>query len=577
MTTLVQEPAAPKSNKLKSWWKKLKSKPERSDAQEVEPNGQALTVDQTSNEEGTCNHAVPAPQEHGQANPKLKFTIDYSMVLDAYSPSKELPAIEYRPASPPQKALPQIPQPQTINDASATVQEPAFETKLLSAEIDASGTAQELRARRPQVENSSTKKHPSSTPREVAPRNLQSPAVKKISPPIIELPQQSAEVQTTEEPPVSVQELAPTILSTSKEQGGPTVRPKSPIENVKEGHTPAASQETHRQTSKLKAIEYSPALVQRLGKQLEATLKLRSSSSASQEPTSQPETSKMMLFAASKRPKASKPKDPPPVIRPPRVLERHFETCIQQNTPLLIKLPMELWLHVSSYLDYAGTILMKLTCKQINSLLSLPKAIPMQREKLALLRNLPPKMYIPSTSTSRSPPYLCNRCCLWHSYEHLVLFPIPKPESAYVSYAAFAAEPIRTCARFWVKNRNWIPGHSICEKYILCAYCLTPSNTYSNRCQWNCKLCFRCTNRKAWSGYCTYCWKPRDPLEMGYEGWLDPRVDKGRRKGSKGLNRNGSSEDGKGRICGKCLGLLTYVKGSNDMCRCGEDRHSFEG
>lgn len=239
------------------------------------------------------------------------------------------------------------------------------------------------------------------------------------------------------------------------------------------------------------------------------------------------------------------------------------------NFPILNLLP-ELILSVAGHLDYSTAILLSLSCKKLHNIIPIPKQTPDWPQKRTMLQIYPS---IRTFAGDRNPPYLCEDCQIWHTFEHMVIWPNPQPENRFSSYIDFKYGGGRVCTRYAVKTPQlrikgafWIPGQTLDSKYFLCKDCNTPSKYFSNnkgkRCQWNCGICGSCRGRKSWSPYCDRCWRPAYSMQMWNDAYEYQPL------------QLSLVDESKKKTCGLCLGILNYSTGSREMCCCTESRHN---
>ena len=259
----------------------------------------------------------------------------------------------------------------------------------------------------------------------------------------------------------------------------------------------------------------------------------------------------------------------------------HLKYCshsiprLPTNFPILDLLP-ELIISVVNYLDYSTAVLLSVSCKKLHDIIPIPQQTPDWPQKRTMLRKYPS---IRTFAGDRSPPYLCEYCQMWHTFEHMAVWPNPQPENRFSCYNDFKYREGRVCTRYAVKNPQlrikgalWIPGQALDSKYFLCKDCNTPSKYLSSnksdnaskgkRCQWNCGICGRCTERKGWSSYCDRCWRPGYSAKMWNDTYEYQPL------------QLSLLDDSKKKTCGLCLGILSYSAGSREMCRCTESRHN---
>ena len=253
----------------------------------------------------------------------------------------------------------------------------------------------------------------------------------------------------------------------------------------------------------------------------------------------------------------------------------HFTPRLPINFPLLNLIP-ELILKVADHLDYSTRVLLSISCKKLHDLIPIQKHTPEWPQKRVVLQKYPS---IRTFAGDRSVPYLCWDCQMWHTFEHMVIWPNPQSENRFSSYTDFKNKAGRICTRYAIRHPQfrvdgvlWIPGQALNDKYFLCKDCKTPSKYPSSnksndfmkgrRCQWNCGICGRCTERKSWSAYCNRCWRPGYSTKM----WNDD-------PDTQPLQPSLVDEK-KVKICGLCLGKLTYSAESRENCRCREPRHN---
>jgi hypothetical protein len=270
---------------------------------------------------------------------------------------------------------------------------------------------------------------------------------------------------------------------------------------------------------------------------------------------------------------------PPPYILKLPPAQRATLQTRAPPPPYILKLPPALLICIVNYLDYPSIIFFKIACKQLNNAIPIPRLPPTHEEKLAVLR------LFPANSTfegDRSPPYLCKDCMMWHTFEHLVIYPHPFPESVFHDHKDFAIQKPRVCVRYARLTGRWIPGKLIDKNYILCPACNTPRNVKEKKCSWNCQRCSACTGRKAWSAMCVACWREGDGDVLRKKAAWDPPESVhslyAYRRGGAIMppRRNGGGGSSRSRtVCGRCLGILDFVPGSVEVCRCAESRHSF--
>jgi hypothetical protein len=162
---------------------------------------------------------------------------------------------------------------------------------------------------------------------------------------------------------------------------------------------------------------------------------------------------------------------------------------------------------------------------------------------------------------------------MWHTFEHLVIYPSPLPEFEFPDYKDFATHKLRVCVRHAMRSDQWRPGEKIDADYRLCHMCNTPKNLVSKQCSWNCRKCRGCTKRKAWSAMCEGCWSGRDVDKMIYgiswsEWNLRPKKPKSKYMETSSSNPSVKRDATGRRICGSCLGLLDFTPGSTEVCVC---------
>lgn len=222
----------------------------------------------------------------------------------------------------------------------------------------------------------------------------------------------------------------------------------------------------------------------------------------------------------------------------------------------IFDLSQDVLVHILSILDCASAFQLKISCKRFYTTLPDPSHPASKADKMLILRSFPPRNWF---NGDRAPPYLCEDCVLWHSFEHLVVYPHPVPESVFLEYRYFAAVKRRACARFAIESTRWTLGRPIDDKglYILCSDCKTPKDVKKGLCQWNCTQCGGCTGRASWSTTCQSC-------------SLQPTKTMERAATSKALVGLGN---GSNKVCKQCLGLLYVDLGhahSVERCRCQE-------
>jgi len=261
---------------------------------------------------------------------------------------------------------------------------------------------------------------------------------------------------------------------------------------------------------------------------------------------------------------------------PPRLAQRATLQTRAPPPPYILKLPPALLICIADYLDYPSIIFFKVACKQLNNAIPIPRLPPTLEEKLTVLR------LFPANSTfegDRSPPYLCKDCMMWHTFEHLVIYPDPFPESVFHDHKDFAIQKPRVCVRHARLTGRWIPCGWIDKNYILCGACNTPRNVKEKVCAWNCQRCGACTRRKAWSAMCVACWREGDGDVLRKKAARDPPKSVhslyAYREGGAIMPPPRNGVGSSSRICGRCLGILDFAPDSVEVCRCVESRHSF--
>ncbi|OCK74032.1 hypothetical protein K432DRAFT_387055 [Lepidopterella palustris CBS 459.81] len=174
-----------------------------------------------------------------------------------------------------------------------------------------------------------------------------------------------------------------------------------------------------------------------------------------------------------------------------------------QGPRTLTSLPNEvLWYISKNFLDNISAVMLSLTCHQFHRTIPrLPKVLT-RSEKLQVLRSFVPKGSI----YSHSHGYLCEECCIYHSFSRMIPWPDWQPEMMYADFEHFASQS-RTCSRAKIKSGRWIPGRYIDgdKNNILCDMCLLPYSVVLKKCIWQCKECHICTDRSGLSGICRSC------------------------------------------------------------------------
>jgi len=230
----------------------------------------------------------------------------------------------------------------------------------------------------------------------------------------------------------------------------------------------------------------------------------------------------------------------------------------------ILKLSPEIILQIVSHLTYLPTAFLKLSCRTLNRNITLTHLTPSPYEKLSVVQEVRPRS---DFKGDRNPPYLCKDCVIWHSFEHMIIWPHPRPENVFLNYADFKLQKPRRCVRYAVKSGEWVIGKRISGEHVLCGKCVTPSAR--GECAWNCGRCGKCTGRKAWSGFCEECWRVGDGEELGRKG----RVETWDYATGSKLPKL-SDKKSKRKICGRCLGSLDFEPGSREVCRCGESHRA---
>lgn len=241
----------------------------------------------------------------------------------------------------------------------------------------------------------------------------------------------------------------------------------------------------------------------------------------------------------------------------------------------ILKLPPELILNIASHLPYTSAVFLKISCKQLNRFVRIKHLQPSTSETISVLQQFPPTR---TFKGDRNPPYLCQECVMWHTFEHMTIYPHPRPESAFQNYADYKIQRPRKCLRYAMKSGQWRRGQKIDSEHSLCASCVTPKERKrGGKCSWNCGRCGGCTGRKGWSAMCVGCWRFGDGEEMrNGVGWSALNsIAKPHLYRASGSKVPALSDDQGRRTCGRCLGLLNFEPGSKEVCQCSESRSSF--
>lgn len=150
----------------------------------------------------------------------------------------------------------------------------------------------------------------------------------------------------------------------------------------------------------------------------------------------------------------------------------------------VLRLPPELWLCVTDHLNYAEIVLTRLTCKSLYSTIPPHRNPPTHDEMMLVLQNFPPTG---TCQVDGRPYYLCNKCTMWHSRQHLQIWPFPyrygrSSRDTALQEAALAPTPsLVVCVRFGMTKMGWKLGENVGESHILCKQCrklhLRPDHT----------------------------------------------------------------------------------------------------
>jgi hypothetical protein len=248
----------------------------------------------------------------------------------------------------------------------------------------------------------------------------------------------------------------------------------------------------------------------------------------------------------------------------------------------ILNLPPDALLSIASELDYVSWVFLKLSGSTLYAVPPMPPWTPTNQSKMKILDTFSPPSNRVFTG-DRTPLHLCKDCMMWHTFEHLQIFPHPRPEKVFRSYSDYAIQKPRICRRHAIKTKKWVPGERLDESHILCKACLTPKNVKSGLCSWNCGQCHTCTSRKEWSARCSRCYTGEGPLLPRHDSltvvYTSPSISPiSRAMTSPISHRVGNVQSGpSSRQCGRCLGLLSDYEGSASLCRCYNVRQGYAG
>lgn len=266
----------------------------------------------------------------------------------------------------------------------------------------------------------------------------------------------------------------------------------------------------------------------------------------------------------------------PRVQQQSRKVDQKFKTRPTSKVRSGFKLGGDLLFYLMDFLDYPSIVFLKLTCKKLNSEISLHHLTPTFDEQLTVLNNFYSNKIL---NGERFPPHLCKECMMWHTFECVVIWPSPRPESAFRDSYEFKYQTPRKCIRHALKTGEWQLGKAIDEKHTLCSSCQTPKSNDTGKCSWNCHVCGCCTGRDKWSEHCFRysCTQRRSYQEESPKPQMSD--DEMGHLAAKRKQREKQADGLDVMICGSCCNYLFQVPGvpSKDVCRCGQASSSFKG